>query len=100
MPIRVCFQMSERLSTIAQGFLEEYLNNWRYVDDHYCPLLEVEASISDTEESCLMSSISVEEYLEVVELYVKTLLAAVKDTGPAIAWLEKATLPMEKRQVR
>ncbi|XP_047964382.1 protein APEM9 isoform X2 [Salvia hispanica] len=67
----VCFQLSEGLSSIAQGFLEEFVNSW-----------------------------TVDKYLEVVELYVVTLLATtLKDTNLAISWVEKAVLPIEKRQV-
>ncbi|KAG6430225.1 hypothetical protein SASPL_108288 [Salvia splendens] len=72
----VCFQLSEGLSTIAQGYLEEFVNSWTYVDDKYHPVLEA------------------------VELYVVTLLATtLKDTNLAISWVEKAVLPIEKRQV-
>ncbi|KAI3447285.1 hypothetical protein Pfo_003950 [Paulownia fortunei] len=95
----VCFQMSESIPTTVQGFLEEFLNNWKYLDDRYYPLSGAEASVSDTEGSCFMFSIGVDKYLEVVELYVITLLAiTVKDTYLAISWVEKAMLPMEKRQ--
>ncbi|KAK6152101.1 hypothetical protein DH2020_014736 [Rehmannia glutinosa] len=96
---RACFQMSESLSTTVQGYLEEFLNNWIYMDDRYYPLSGAEASVSDTEGSSFMFSIGVDEYLEVVELYVITLLATtLKDTDLAISWVEKAMLPMEKRQ--
>lgn len=92
--------MSEGLSTTVQGFLEEFLDSWIYVDDRYYPLSGAEARVSDTGGSCFTYSIGVDKYLEVVELYVVTLLAAtVKDTDLAISWVEKAMLPMEKRQV-
>ncbi|KAL1532953.1 protein APEM9 isoform X1 [Salvia divinorum] len=96
----VCFQLSESLSTIAQGFLEEFVNSWMYVDDKYHPLLGDEARVADTGGSHYPFFISVEKYLEVVELYVVTLLATtLKDTDLAISWVEKAVLPIEKRQV-
>ncbi|KAL7092484.1 hypothetical protein ACP275_12G167300 [Erythranthe tilingii] len=94
----VCFEMSESPSTV-QGFLEEFLNSWKYVDDRYYPLSGAEAIVSDTEGSSLMCSIRVDEYLAVVELYVIALLArTVKNTKLAIKWVEKAMLPIEKRQ--
>ncbi|XP_057806541.1 protein APEM9 [Salvia miltiorrhiza] len=96
----VCFQLSESLSTTAQGFLEDFVNSWVYVDDKYHPLAGEEARVADTGGSCSPFSISVDKYLEVVELYVVTLLAtSLKDTNLAISWVEKAVLPMEKRQV-
>ncbi|KAL0333627.1 UNVERIFIED_CONTAM: protein APEM9 [Sesamum angustifolium] len=96
---RVCFQLSESPSTTVQGSLEEFLNNWQFVDNRYYPVLGAEASASDPEGSCFRFSIGVDEYLEVVELYVITLLAMIKkDTDLAISWVEKAMLPMEKRQ--
>lgn len=97
---RVCFHMSEGHLTVAQGFLEEFLNNWKYVDQRYYLLLSAEANASDIEGSCYRFSIGVDEYLEVVELYVMSLLAmAIKDTDLAISWVEKAMLPEERRQV-
>ncbi|KAL6519262.1 hypothetical protein OROGR_018582 [Orobanche gracilis] len=76
----VSFQMSEKILTTGQDSLEEFLNNWVYMDDRYYPC-------------------SVDEYLEVVELYVITLLSTIlKDTDHAICWVEKAMLPMERRQ--
>lgn len=93
--------MSEGLSTTAQGFLEEFVNSWSFVDDQYYPLSGAEARVADTEGSRFTYSISIDEYFEVVELYVVTLLAAtLKDTDLAISWVEKAVLPMENRQVK
>ncbi|KAL2553875.1 3-phosphoinositide-dependent protein kinase-1 [Forsythia ovata] len=95
----VCFQMSEGLLTDAQGFLEEFLNNWRYVDQRYYLLSSAEANASDIEGSCYRCSIGVDKYLEIVELYVVSLLAmAIKDIDLAISWVDKAMLPEEKRQ--
>lgn len=100
-PQRVCFQLSESLPTTAQGFLEEFVNSWMYVDDKYHPLSGEEARLADTGGSCSPFSISVDKYLEVVELFVVTLLSTtLKDTDLAISWVEKAVLPIEKRQVR
>ncbi|KAL2533351.1 3-phosphoinositide-dependent protein kinase-1 [Abeliophyllum distichum] len=95
----VCFLMSEGLLTVAQGFLEEFLNNWRYVNQRYYLLSSSEANTSDIEGSCYRCSIGVDKYLEVVELYVVSLLAmAIKDIDLAISWVDKAMLPEEKRQ--
>ncbi|KAK4432729.1 protein APEM9 [Sesamum alatum] len=95
----VCFQMSESPSATVQGSLEEFLNNWRFEDNRYHPVLGAEANESDPEGSCFSFSIGVDEYLEVVELYVVTLLAMTqKDTDLAISWVEKAMLPVEKCQ--
>lgn len=100
LPFRVCFQLSESLSTTAQGFLEEFVNSWMYVDGKYHPLSGEEARAADTGESCIPFSITVDKYLEVVELYVvKHLATTLKDTDLAISWVEKSVLPMEKRQV-
>ncbi|GMP81435.1 hypothetical protein CsSME_00036146 [Camellia sinensis var. sinensis] len=44
-------------------------------------------------------SLGVDKYLEVVEVYVVTLLGmVVRDIDHAICWVEKATLPEEKQQ--
>ncbi|KZV18268.1 3-phosphoinositide-dependent protein kinase-1 [Dorcoceras hygrometricum] len=95
----VCFLMSENPSGTVQASLEEFLNNWRYVDDRYYPLLGEEFCASHTEGSCVRFSVSVDQYLNVVELYVITLLAmTLKETDLAISWVEKAMLPLEKRQ--
>lgn len=100
LPHRACFQLSEGLSTTAQGFLEEFVDSWMYADDQYHPLSGAEDGVTDTGGSCVPFSIPVDDYLEVVELYVVTLLATtLKDTDLAISWVEKAVLPMEKRQV-
>ncbi|XP_042031698.1 protein APEM9-like isoform X2 [Salvia splendens] len=97
----VCFQLSDGLSTIAQGYLEEFVNSWTYVGDKYHPLLGEEARVADTGGSHYPFLITVDMYLEVVELYVVTLLATtLKDKNLAISWVEKAVLlPIEKRQV-
>lgn len=92
----VCFQMFESPSHAVRGSLEEFLNNWRYVDGRYCPL---GAEDSITVGPCCSFSIGVDEYLEVVELYVIKLLSmTMKDGDHAISWVENAMLPMEKRQ--
>ncbi|CAA0842177.1 3-phosphoinositide-dependent protein kinase-1-putative [Striga hermonthica] len=95
----VCLQMSESLSTTAQGFLEEFLDNWLYVGDRYYPRSGSVDSASGTEGSSFMFPIGVHEYFEVVELYVITLLATtLNEMDLAISWAEKAMLPIEKRQ--
>ncbi|XP_073148900.1 protein APEM9 [Henckelia pumila] len=95
----VCFHMSESPSATVQASLEEFLDNWRYVDDRYYPLPSEEFCSSDTEGSCVSYSVGVDEYLQVVELYVITLLTmTLKEMDLAISWVEKAMLPMEKRQ--
>ncbi|XP_075489221.1 protein APEM9 [Primulina tabacum] len=95
----VCLHMSESPSATVQAPLEEFLDNWRYVGDRYYPLLDEESCASETEGSCFRFSVGVDKYLEVVELYVITLLAmTLKETDLAISWVEKAMLPMEKRQ--
>ncbi|KAL3625212.1 hypothetical protein CASFOL_030666 [Castilleja foliolosa] len=95
----VCFQMSEGLLTGVQSSLEEFLNSWIFMDDRYYPLSGADDSVSDTEQSSFMLSVGVDEYLEVVELYVITFLATtLKDTDVAISWVENAKLPVEKRQ--
>ncbi|CAL5415818.1 unnamed protein product [Camellia sinensis] len=45
--------------------------------------------------------LAVDKYLEVVEVYVVTLLGmVVRDIDHAICWVEEATLPEEKQQVK
>ncbi|XP_073285414.1 protein APEM9-like [Primulina huaijiensis] len=95
----VCFHMSESPSATVQASLEEFLDHWRYVDDRYYPLPSEEFCASDTERAYFTFSLGVDKYLQVVELYVITLLAmTLKETDLAISWVEKAMLPMEKRQ--
>lgn len=94
----VCFHMSEGHLTVAQGFLEEFLNNWKYVDQRYYLLLNAETNASNVKESCYRCSIGVDDYLEAVELYVMSLLAmTIKDIDLAISWVDKAMLPEERR---
>lgn len=87
-PSRVCFQTLE-FPTDAKSSLEEFLSSWSYEDERYYANSDVEAV-----------SIELDKYLEVVDLYVLTLLAStLKDTDLAISWVNKAMVPMEKRQV-
>ncbi|GER42912.1 3-phosphoinositide-dependent protein kinase-1 [Striga asiatica] len=94
----VCLHISENLLTAARGLLEEFLNNWKFVGDRYYPHLGSVDGVSPSEGSSFTFSVGIDEYLEVVELYVITLLATtLNDSELAISWVEKAMLPVEKR---
>lgn len=90
----VCFQISEGTSSDVEGYLKEFLSKWIYKDEGY--YFSVEA---DGEEPDRRFSLGVDEYLEVVDLYVMTCLGMVlRDIDSAISWVEKASLPEDKRQ--
>ncbi|XP_059634639.1 protein APEM9 isoform X2 [Cornus florida] len=94
----VYFQISEAPSGVRE-FLEEFLSKWRYVDEQYYVLATAEANVSYVEGCEGRFMLGVDEYLEVVEVYVITFLGMVLgEMDLAISWVEKATLPEEKRQ--
>ncbi|KAL7207639.1 hypothetical protein ACSBR1_029565 [Camellia fascicularis] len=95
----VCFQISEGPCSGTQEFLEEFLSKWRFLDERYYVLASLESNMGYMEGSGGSFLLGVDKYLEVVEVYVVTLLGmVVRDIDHAICWVEKATLPEEKRQ--
>ncbi|KAI8004261.1 hypothetical protein LOK49_LG08G00410 [Camellia lanceoleosa] len=98
----VCFQISEGPCLGTQEFLEEFLSKWRFLDERYYVLASLESNMGYMEGSGGSFGsflLGVDKYLEVVEVYVVTLLGMVgRDIDHAICWVEKATLPEEKRQ--
>ncbi|XP_050237069.1 protein APEM9 [Mercurialis annua] len=95
----VCFQISEGSSLGVREFLEEFLEKWHFVDENYYVLNGAQIDVKAQQGYENSSILGVDEYIQVVELYAVSLLgAALKDVDHAIAWVEKAALPEEKRQ--
>ncbi|KAB1212056.1 hypothetical protein CJ030_MR5G024628 [Morella rubra] len=95
-----CFQISENSSFGVREFLEEFLSKWSFVDEQYYVLLGAEENADRRTRCGAHSILQVDEYLEVVEVYVMKLLATIlNDLNSAISWVEKASIPEEKRQL-
>ncbi|XP_057981486.1 protein APEM9 [Malania oleifera] len=95
----VCFQLAEGSSFGVQEFLEAFLNKWRYVDEQYYVLAGAEADIRNMVGCYGRFVLGVDKYLEVVEVYVFTLLGMVlNDIDLAVSWVENAALPEDQRQ--
>ncbi|KAA8535735.1 hypothetical protein F0562_030763 [Nyssa sinensis] len=93
----VYFQITEAPSGVRE-FLEEFLSNWRYMDEQYYVLATTEANVGNVDRSDSLV-LGADKYLEVVEVYVITLLGMVMGKmDHAISWVEKAALPEERRQ--
>lgn len=95
----VCFQISGGSTSGVREFLEEFLSKWRNADNQYYVLVGVDGTLS-FEEGCDNHFVmSIDKYMEVVEVYAVTLLGKVSnDVELAISWVEKSVLPEEKRQ--
>ncbi|MED6161156.1 hypothetical protein PIB30_058088 [Stylosanthes scabra] len=94
----VCFQIAEGSISGIREFLEEFLNGWNMVDDQYVAVIP-EANTECESKYNRHLVLGIDEYLEVVEVYVITLLATVlKDVDLAISWVDNASLPEENRQ--
>lgn len=91
-----CVLISDGHPTRVRDFLEEFFAKWQFNDEKYYPL-----SCQDVSENIMFFPImEVDQYLKVVEFYALTLLAVVlNDFDHAVAWVEKAELPEEARQV-
>ncbi|XP_016440509.1 protein APEM9-like isoform X1 [Nicotiana tabacum] len=95
----VCLQIPDVPSSEVREILEEFLRKWRYVDGKYYTLESVEADVPCSEEFSNQISLGVDKYLEIVELYVITFLGRIlENLDFAISWVDKASLPEEKRQ--
>lgn len=94
----VCFQIAEGSASGVREFLEEFLNGWSLVDAQYRAVI-AESNVDHQRRYETQYVLGIEEYLEIVEVYVITLLATVlKDVDLAISWIENASLPEENRQ--
>ena len=84
----------------TREFLEEFLSKWRFVDQLYYVLDSAQSKMDYMEGYGGHFMLGVDKYLEVVEVFVVTLLGMVpRDLDHAISWVEKAAIPEEKRQV-
>lgn len=96
---RICFYISEGHSLGVQGFLEEFLSRWTFVDEQYV-LVGTEENADYTEKCDGPFLLGVDKYLEVVEVYVLKLLGTIlNDVDLASSWVENAKLPEDRRQV-
>ncbi|KAI4348098.1 hypothetical protein L6164_008859 [Bauhinia variegata] len=94
----VCFHVADGSLTGIREFLEEFLSGWSLVGEQYCAVV-MEANSACEIRRDRKFVMEVDQYLEVVEIYSVTLLAkALNDVDLAISWVEKASLPEEKRQ--
>lgn len=95
-PFRICLQISNCSYSGVREILEEFFSIWVYKDNH-CILNDVGVSAKGFHGVIYLD---IDEYMEVVELYTFGVLAKVSnDMGLAISWVEKASLPEERRQV-
>ncbi|XP_022935649.1 protein APEM9-like isoform X2 [Cucurbita moschata] len=93
-----CLQISEGLSDM-RCFLEEFLSKWSLLNEEIYVLAGAR-NIDDREHYDDHAQLTVDEYLQVVEVYLQTLMEiGLKDVDLAVSWVEKAALPEEKRQV-
>lgn len=80
--------------------LEEFLSMWESVNEEHYILASTEKNIGNMVGYGSPTLLGIDKYLEVVEVYVVTLLAVLqRDVNFAISWVEKAALPEQKRQV-
>ncbi|KAF5748640.1 3-phosphoinositide-dependent protein kinase-1 [Tripterygium wilfordii] len=94
-----CFQTVEGSSVEVREFLEDFLSKWSYGGGEYYFLVGVVANISSRNKCDGQFVLAVDSYLEVVEIYAMTLLGTVlKNIDLAISWVEKASLPEDRRQ--
>ncbi|XP_019425067.1 PREDICTED: uncharacterized protein LOC109333942 [Lupinus angustifolius] len=83
----------------VQQYLEDFLNGWNPVDPQYATLI-AEPNVDCETRYGRHFVLEIDQYLQLVELYVVTLLATVlKHVDLAISWVENnASLPEENRQ--
>lgn len=93
-----CLQIGQGSTFGVREFLEDFLNGWSLGDGQYHAVIaeEKEEGGSSFKRHFVLG---IDEYLEVVEVYVITLLATVlKEVDLAVSWVENAPLPEENRQ--
>ncbi|KAK1392044.1 3-phosphoinositide-dependent protein kinase-1 [Heracleum sosnowskyi] len=94
----VCFEMQADPSDVRES-LEEFLSMWESVDEEHYILANTEKNIGNMVGHGNPTLLGIDKYLEVVEVYVVTLLAVLqRDVNCAVSWVEKAALPEQKRQ--
>ncbi|KAK7397514.1 hypothetical protein VNO78_18690 [Psophocarpus tetragonolobus] len=93
-----CFQIAQGSLLGVPEFLDEFLSGWSLEDVQYCAVIkETNVEGRSIHQRCFV--LEIDEYLQVVEVYVVTLLATVlKDLDLAISWVENASLPEENQQ--
>ncbi|XP_031254432.1 protein APEM9 [Pistacia vera] len=95
-----CLQISEESYVGVREFLEDFLSKWSYEDEKHYIVIDAEKKVDATEGCDGHSVLGIDQYSEVAEMYAVTLLGTVlNDVDLAISWIEKASLPEEKRQV-
>ncbi|KAJ0965554.1 hypothetical protein J5N97_026692 [Dioscorea zingiberensis] len=91
-------QISEGYATKLRADFEQFLGEWKYMNDEVYVLPKAQSQ-SSSEICVLHSIISADKYVEMAELYAITLLGMVLCRPDlAISWIEKADLPQDKRQ--
>ncbi|VFQ95440.1 unnamed protein product [Cuscuta campestris] len=95
-----CLQIPGFISSDFQDILEEYLSKWEYMDGNYYASGRLGVDITHVKGFNKQIVLGVDEYLEVVDLYVINILGRVmKNVDLAVSWVEKASLPSEKQQI-
>ncbi|CAK9317959.1 unnamed protein product [Citrullus colocynthis] len=93
-----CLQISEGLYDM-RCFLEDFLGKWSLLYEEIYVLVGSK-NIDDREHFDGHAQLTVDEYLQVVDVYLQTLIEiGLKDVDLAVSWVEKAALPEGKRQV-
>ncbi|CAL0323089.1 unnamed protein product [Lupinus luteus] len=95
-----CFQIEQGSDLDdVQQYLEDFLNGWSPADPQYTTLI-AEPNVDCETRYGRHFVLEIDQYLQLVELYAVTLLAAVlKHVDLAISWVENnASLPEENRQ--
>nr|GMD61650.1 protein APEM9 [Ipomoea batatas] len=94
-----CLQIPGGISSDFQEILEEFLSKWKYMDGNYYSSVSVGNDVTYVEGFSKQFVLGVDKYLEIVELYVITFLGRImRNVDLAVSWVEKASLPEEKRQ--
>ncbi|MQM07504.1 hypothetical protein Taro_040337 [Colocasia esculenta] len=93
-----CMQIAEGSTSTIRATFEEFLGEWKYVEGHSLLFLNEEEKCT-TSYGIKWSHLSLEKFLDIVEVYAITILGVVvNDIDLAISWTEKAELPEERRQ--
>lgn len=80
-------------------FLEDFLGKWSLLNEEIYVLVGSK-NVDDREHFDGHAQLTVDEYLQVVDVYLQTLIEiGLKDVDLAVSWVEKAALPEGKRQV-
>ncbi|KAG9140858.1 hypothetical protein Leryth_010394, partial [Lithospermum erythrorhizon] len=93
-----CIQITEKSSSGVQEFLEDFFQKWTYVKDGYYVRAEGGSSDMDKYKNGFQSTLKIDNYLEIVDLYVTFLVSVKEDMDLAISWVREASLPEGKQQ--